>query len=123
MSLRAGLAAAFFVCAAAAQDWLDLAPPEGLTPLPLFEQPDADPSSNDDSKTADSGRDHCPGGSGRPGVVTHLWITVSGRTKYGLGRGCSAFRVYYDGSPEPSVDAPLGDFFGVGHGWRSRSIR
>jgi len=26
-------------------------------------------------------------------------------------------RVYYDGSPVPSVDAPLGDFFGVGHGF------
>ncbi len=25
-------------------------------------------------------------------------------------------RVYYDGSPIPSVDAPLGDFFAVGHG-------
>ncbi len=25
-------------------------------------------------------------------------------------------RVYYDGSKTPSVDAPLGDFFAVGHG-------
>ncbi len=25
-------------------------------------------------------------------------------------------RVYYDGSETPSVDAPLGDFFAVGHG-------
>ena len=26
-------------------------------------------------------------------------------------------RVYYDGRKTPSVDAPLGDFFGVGHGY------
>src|SRR5262249_43581890 len=25
-------------------------------------------------------------------------------------------RVYYDGNPRPSVDVPVGDFFGVGHG-------
>src|SRR6185295_4359471 len=31
-------------------------------------------------------------------------------------------RVYYDGSPVPSVDAPLGDFFAVGHGFE-RPVR
>ncbi len=30
-------------------------------------------------------------------------------------------RIYYDDSPIPSVDAPVGDFFGVGHGFE-RSI-
>ena len=28
-------------------------------------------------------------------------------------------RVYYDGRKTPSVDAPLGDFFGVGHGYEA----
>ncbi len=50
-----------------------------------------------------------------PGVVTHLWITIAAN-EYGWPR-LLRLRVYYDGSPEPSVDAPLGDFFGVGHGF------
>jgi hypothetical protein len=41
-----------------------------------------------------------------PGIVTHIWTTVSG-TEYGWPR-LLRLRVYYDGSPTPSVDAPLG---------------
>ncbi|NUL82792.1 MAG: DUF2961 domain-containing protein [Armatimonadetes bacterium] len=48
------------------------------------------------------------------GVIRHVWITV----------GCSddlylrkvILRCYWDGNSEPSVLAPLGDFFGMGHG-------
>src|SRR5262249_19695810 len=50
-----------------------------------------------------------------PGVVTHLWITIAAN-EYAWPR-LLRLRVYYDGSPEPSVDAPLGDFFGVGFGF------
>ena len=49
-----------------------------------------------------------------PGVITHLWITVAAN-EYGWPR-LLRLRVYFDGSPIPSVDAPLGDFFAVGHG-------
>ena len=55
-----------------------------------------------------------------PGIVTHIWTTVSG-TEYGWPR-LLRLRVYYDGSEIPSVDAPLGDFFAVGHGFE-RPIR
>lgn len=49
-----------------------------------------------------------------PGEVTHFWNTV-GTTDIFHGRSL-VLRVYYDGLEKPSVEAPLGDFFGVGHG-------
>jgi len=49
-----------------------------------------------------------------PGIVTHIWTTSSG-TLYAWPR-LLRIRAYYDGSDVASVDAPLGDFFAVGHG-------
>ncbi|HOK90328.1 MAG TPA: DUF2961 domain-containing protein [Candidatus Hydrogenedentes bacterium] len=52
-----------------------------------------------------------------PGIVTHIWNTV-GTTDPFHGRNL-VLRVYYDHANKPSVVAPLGDFFGIGHGaWR-----
>lgn len=75
----------------------------------------ADPDSNDDSKRPLPGETVVLADLQGPGVVTHLWITVAAN-EYGWPR-LLRLRVYYDGSPEPSVDAPLGDFFAVGHGF------
>ena len=50
-----------------------------------------------------------------PGMVTHIWLTAAAN-EYGWPR-LLRLRVYYDGSSTPSVDAPVGDFFGVGHGF------
>jgi DUF2961 family protein len=47
-----------------------------------------------------------------PGVVRRLWITVASRDRDYLRR--IAIRMYWDGEPNPSVQAPLGDFFGDG---------
>lgn len=74
----------------------------------------ADRASNDDSKRPIPGETIVLADLKGPGVVTHLWITVAA-SEYGWPR-LLRFRVYYDGSSIPSVDAPLGDFFGVGHG-------
>ncbi len=52
-----------------------------------------------------------------PGIVRHIWMTL----------GCSAdkepayprrivLRMYWDDEENPSVEAPIGDFFGIGHG-------
>ena len=49
-----------------------------------------------------------------PGIVTHIWTTSSG-SLYSWPR-LLRIRAYYDGSDVASVDAPLGDFFAVGHG-------
>ncbi|NLS93678.1 MAG: DUF2961 domain-containing protein [Planctomycetaceae bacterium] len=45
-----------------------------------------------------------------PGAVTHIWTTHRG------GGRDLILRAYWDGSDHPSVEAPLGDFFGVAMG-------
>ncbi len=48
-----------------------------------------------------------------PGVVNHIWCTIG---TYDLFHGRThVLRVYYDGAEHPSVQVPLGDFFGIGH--------
>ena len=71
-------------------------------------------SSNDDSKRIMPGETLVMADLSGPGVVTHIWLTVA-QNEFGWPR-LLRLRVYYDGYKTPSVDAPLGDFFGVGHG-------
>ncbi len=47
-----------------------------------------------------------------PGVIQRIWITVSSRDPHYLRR--IALRMYWDDETVPSVQAPLGDFFGNG---------
>jgi hypothetical protein len=49
-----------------------------------------------------------------PGAVRHIWVTTMSREDAYL-RKC-VLRAYWDGAETPCVEAPLGDFFGVGHG-------
>jgi hypothetical protein len=74
----------------------------------------SDPASNDDSKRVIPGETLVLADLAGPGVVKHIWLTVAAN-EYAWPR-LLRLRVYYDGSPVPSVNAPLGDFFGVGHG-------
>jgi hypothetical protein len=71
-------------------------------------------SSNDDSKRPIPGETIVLAELAGPGVVTHLWVTIADN-EYGWPR-LLRLRIYYDGSPTPSVDCPVGDFFAVGHG-------
>jgi hypothetical protein len=73
-----------------------------------------DPASNDDSKRPIPGETLVLADLKGPGVVTHIWLTIAAN-EYGWPR-LLRLRVYYDGSTTASVDAPVGDFFGVGHG-------
>jgi hypothetical protein len=93
--------------------------PLGLTQLREFEafrvsSNNPDLASNDDSKRPLPGETIVLADLKGPGVVTHIWLTVAA-SEYAWPR-LLRLRVYYDGSPTPSVDAPIGDFFGVGHG-------
>ncbi len=47
------------------------------------------------------------------GVITHLWFTIAAEPFYSKK---IILRMYWDGNPDPCVEVPLGDFFGVGHG-------
>jgi len=77
-----------------------------------------DLASNDDSKRPIPGETVVLADLSGPGIVTHMWITVAAN-EYGWPR-LLRLRAYHDGSPVPSVDAPLGDFFAVGHGFERR---
>jgi Protein of unknown function (DUF2961) len=59
-----------------------------------------------------------------PGVLTHIWFTVYDPEPYHLKR--LVLRMYWDGESSPSVEAPLGDFFGLGlgdyHVWESELL-
>lgn len=49
-----------------------------------------------------------------PGVIQHIWLTVASDDRYALRK--ALLRMYWDHEEKPSVESPLGDFFGVGHG-------
>jgi hypothetical protein len=49
-----------------------------------------------------------------PGTIAHFWCTISHPAKY-YSR-LLTLRMYWDGEKNPSVECPIGDFFGVGHG-------
>lgn len=48
-----------------------------------------------------------------PGEITHLWTTINTADPDHLRN--IVFRIYWDGNDYPSVESPVGDFFGLGH--------
>jgi hypothetical protein len=48
------------------------------------------------------------------GTITHIWVTISSPERYHLRR--IVLRAYWDGEADPSIEAPIGDFFGLGFG-------
>jgi hypothetical protein len=49
-----------------------------------------------------------------PGQVTHIWLAVNTDDPLHLKR--IVLRAYWDGESSPSVEVPIGDFFGMGLG-------
>ncbi len=47
------------------------------------------------------------------GCITHIWITCHSLEPFYL-RKC-LLKMYWDGETDPSVEVPIGDFFGMGH--------
>lgn len=43
-----------------------------------------------------------------PGAIQHIWMTPTGVWRY------SIIRIYWDDEKDPSVECPVGDFFGMG---------
>ncbi len=48
------------------------------------------------------------------GIVTHIWCTISSSEQFHLKK--LVLRAYWDDESTPSVEAPIGDFFGLGLG-------
>jgi len=49
-----------------------------------------------------------------PGAITHIWFTIAAQSPTHLKE--LVIRAYWDGSEKPSVEAPVGDFFGLNLG-------
>ncbi|TCU13450.1 glycoside hydrolase family 172 protein [Rhizobium sullae] len=47
------------------------------------------------------------------GTVTHIWATLACESESFLRK--IVLRAYWDGESDPSIEAPIGDFFGMGH--------
>jgi len=45
-----------------------------------------------------------------PGAIQHIWMTPTGNWRF------SIIRFYWDDENEPSIECPVGDFFGMGWG-------
>jgi hypothetical protein len=49
-----------------------------------------------------------------PGVITHIWFTIAADSSNHLKE--IVIRIYWDGQAKPSVEVPVGDFFGLNLG-------
>ncbi len=49
-----------------------------------------------------------------PGVITHIWFTIAAESRFHLKE--IVLRIYWDGESKPSVEVPVGDFFGLNTG-------
>jgi len=62
------------------------------------------------------------GGVEGGGCITHIWCTCMCMAKHSLRN--AILRIYWDGEEEngPSVEVPIGDFFGMGHAKRKNFV-
>jgi hypothetical protein len=68
---------------------------------------------NDDRLTIPPGARAVLAQLDQPGVVRHVWMTIACRDTHYLRK--IVLRAWWDGEPEPGVEVPVGDFFGIGH--------
>ena len=115
--VRLGLAAlsVVFACTCAAQD---------LSSLPFQKNyvqrraTSSDPTGgNDDGNSKNPikpGEERTIAQLSGPGIITDFWFTVADSESYHLKR--IVLRMFWDDDPQPAVETPLGDFFGLGLG-------
>lgn len=68
---------------------------------------------NADRFPVEPGQTHVMADIRGAGCVRHIWVTISSREPDYLRK--LVFRAYWDGESSPSIETPVGDFFGVGH--------
>lgn len=56
------------------------------------------------------------------GIVRHIWITMMSLPPEEHELRQTVLRVFWDGEATPSIEVPLGDFFGIGFGLRRNFV-
>src|ERR1041385_1641864 len=104
-----------------AQAQLSLGNPlAGLEKLKSFQTRRASSSDADWKNGNGDARPIAPGGTltlaelEGPGMIAHIWFTIAHNAPF-YSR-LLTLRMYWDGEEHPSVECPVGDFFGIGHG-------
>ncbi len=69
---------------------------------------------NHDSWRIEPGQSHEVFKSDGPGVITHIWFTIAAQSGDHLKE--LVLRMYWEGNEQPSVQTPVGDFFGLNLG-------
>jgi hypothetical protein len=69
---------------------------------------------NADARPVEPGQTLVLGELEGPGEITHLWTTISTPDPNHLRN--LVIRIFWDGNKFPSVESPIGDFYGLGHG-------
>jgi hypothetical protein len=97
---------------------------EDLSRLPLLKSYTTERASSMDTSGAnDDGNWKNPIKSGEertianltgPGIITHMWFTIATPEQYHLKK--IVLRMFWDDDKLPAVEAPIGDFFGLGLG-------
>ncbi len=68
---------------------------------------------NGDAHPIEPGASHTLADIHGAGCIRHIWFTVAHESQNYLRE--VVLRIFWDGMDYPSVETPLGDFFGVGH--------
>ncbi|MEI7661134.1 MAG: glycoside hydrolase family 172 protein [Bacteroidota bacterium] len=71
---------------------------------------------NNDRITIEPGRKATIFNVDGPGMIVRIWFAIDSRDPYFLRR--VVIRIYWDDESRPSVEVPLGDFFGCGFRYR-----
>jgi hypothetical protein len=69
---------------------------------------------NGDARPIDPGKTLTLAELDGPGSIAHIWFTIAHDAAF-YSR-LLTLRMYWDGEEHPSVECPVGDFFGMGHG-------
>lgn len=98
-------------------------PMSGLAGLPFFRDYESKRESSYDRTGGNNDWYDVEGGERKviadisgPGCIRHIWMTMFFAREDYFRR--VLLRFYWDGCSEPSVECPIGDFFGLGHAMR-----
>jgi hypothetical protein len=69
---------------------------------------------NDDALTVPAGHKTSFANIAGPGIIKHIWMTTYKQKEVLDGL---VLRIYWDGADFPSVETPIGSFFGLGFGY------